>query len=105
MILAWSNEEAGRYLETFKAFEHKTADAIKPRTGDTKLDRLSTVLSNVRSVNKTDCLTLSTQFKSVADILTAEESSLRICSGFGDQKIRRFLEATGTGFDPTVYKD
>lgn len=41
VVLAWSNEEAARYLETFKAFEYKTADAIKPRTGDSALDRVS----------------------------------------------------------------
>ena len=40
VVLAWSNEEAARYLETFKAFEHKTADAIKPKTGNTVLDRV-----------------------------------------------------------------
>lgn len=39
VVLAWSNEEAARYLETFKAFEHKTADAIRPRTGDSTLDK------------------------------------------------------------------
>jgi DNA repair protein Rad10 len=62
MVLAWSNEEAGRYLETFKAFEHKTADAIKTKVGNSTLDRLTFVLSNIRSVNKTDSLTLATQF-------------------------------------------
>ena len=62
MVLAWSNEEAGRYLETFKAFEHKTADAIKAKVGDSTLDKLNSVLSNIRSVNKTDGLTLATQF-------------------------------------------
>ena len=62
VILAWSSEEAARYLETFKAFEHKSADAIKSKAGDTQLDRLHGILSNVRTVNKTDVLTLSTNF-------------------------------------------
>lgn len=34
-----SNEEAGRYLETFKAFEHKDASAIKARVGHSTLEK------------------------------------------------------------------
>ncbi len=40
LVLSWSNEEAARYLETFKAFERKTADSIKARVGDTHLERV-----------------------------------------------------------------
>lgn len=40
LLLSWSNEEAGRYLETFKAFEHKTPDAIKARTGESSLEKV-----------------------------------------------------------------
>lgn len=31
LILAWSPEEAGRYLETYKSYEHKPIDALKER--------------------------------------------------------------------------
>lgn len=62
LLLAWSNEEAARYLETFKAFEHKVADAIRPKAGNTVLDKVSSLLTHIKSVNRTDALTLSTHF-------------------------------------------
>lgn len=38
LILSWSSEEAGRYLETFKAYEHKSADLISEKTGTTSFE-------------------------------------------------------------------
>jgi len=31
LLLTWSAEEAARYLETYKAYEHKPADMMKAR--------------------------------------------------------------------------
>lgn len=103
IVLAWSNEEAGRYLETFKAFENKSADAIQAKAGDSTLEKLHAVLSQVRAVNKTDSLTLATQFSTVADILCAEQADLLLCPGFGPQKAQRFTEAMNSCFDPSLY--
>ena len=103
IVLAWSNEEAGRYLETFKAFENKPADAIQPKTGDSTLERLYAVLSPVRAVNKTDALTLATQFPTVADMLCAGSAELLLCPGFGPQKAQRLAEVMQTCFDPSLY--
>lgn len=38
LILSWSSEEAGRYLETFKMYENKPADMIKEKTGTTPFE-------------------------------------------------------------------
>ena len=38
LILSWSSEEAGRYLETFKVYENKPADLIKEKTGNTPFE-------------------------------------------------------------------
>jgi hypothetical protein len=38
LILAWSSEEAGRYLETFKSYENKSADLISEKVGNTSFE-------------------------------------------------------------------
>lgn len=51
LILSWSSEEAGRYLETFKVYENKPADLITEKTGNTpfeivKIMRIHTGFNN-----------------------------------------------------------
>lgn len=43
LILSWSSEEAGRYLETFKAYEHKSVDLISEKTGNTPYEIVHTL--------------------------------------------------------------
>ncbi len=41
LVCAWSPEEAARYLETFKLYEHKTAEGIQERTEHDYTSRLA----------------------------------------------------------------
>lgn len=41
VVLAWEDEEAARYIETLKAYEYKSPEAIRERTGDTPIDKVS----------------------------------------------------------------
>ena len=41
LVCAWSAEEVARYLETFKLYEHKTAEAIQERTENDYASRLA----------------------------------------------------------------
>ncbi|KND01765.1 DNA repair protein rad10 [Spizellomyces punctatus DAOM BR117] len=93
LILAWSQEEAGRYLETFKAYEHKPPDLIKERVDPDYLSKLTDALTQVKSVNKTDVLTLASAFGSLQNIMSASQEELAQCPGFGEQKVRRLYEA------------
>lgn len=43
----------------------------------------------MRSVNKTDALTLLRNFGTIADILKASPETLSLCPGFGIQKAKR----------------
>ncbi|TPX43350.1 hypothetical protein SeMB42_g04754 [Synchytrium endobioticum] len=88
LILSWSAEEAGRYLETFKAYESKPPDFIKEKVDDDYLSKLTDVLTQVKSVNKTDVVTLATTFGSLRNIIAATPEELNMCPGFGDQKVR-----------------
>lgn len=89
LMLAWSAEEAGRYLETYKAFENKGPDMIRERVQDEFLAKMADCLTNVKSVNKTDVLTLLGTFGSLKQVTEAKADQLAMCPGFGEQKVKR----------------
>lgn len=62
LVCAWSNEEAARYIETYKAYENKPPDAIKERVENDYLSKLTDGLTQIPSINKTDIVTLSSTF-------------------------------------------
>ncbi|KAF9933698.1 ssDNA endonuclease and repair protein rad10 [Linnemannia zychae] len=93
LICAWSNEEAARYIETFKAYENKPPDAIKERTENDYLSKLTDGLTQIPSINKTDVVTLATTFGSFKNIMDASADELGLLPGFGERKVKRLLEA------------
>ncbi|KAG0312679.1 ssDNA endonuclease and repair protein rad10 [Dissophora globulifera] len=93
IVCAWSNEEAARYIETFKAYEYKAPDAIKERVDNDYLSKLTDCLTQIQSVNKTDVVTLSSTFGSFKNIMDASVDELGVLPGFGERKVTRLLEA------------
>lgn len=102
VLLAWSNEEAARYIETFKAYELRSADALRTRTGERPYDKLAHALTRIRPLNKTDVSTLATVFTTPTEILCATPEDLQQCPGFGDLKIARFLSCLSAPLDPNL---
>ncbi|XP_041036028.1 DNA excision repair protein ERCC-1 isoform X2 [Carcharodon carcharias] len=92
LILAWSSEEAGRYLETYKAYENKPSDVLKERVENDYVSKVTDCLTTVKSVNKTDSLTLINTFKSLKDVVEASREELSLCPGLGPQKARRLFD-------------
>ncbi|CAO3612488.1 unnamed protein product [Mucor fragilis] len=92
LILAWSPEEAGRYLETYKAFENKAPDLIREKVDDEYFAKMTDCLTQIRSVNKTDVLTLLSTFGSLKQVADAKTDALAMCPGFGEQKVRRLQQ-------------
>lgn len=64
-MLAFSIEEAARYLETFKVYENKPASSIMEKVGEDYMAKFVDVLTSIRSVNKTDAGTLACNFGSL----------------------------------------
>jgi len=62
MVTASSVQEAATYIMTYKAFEHKPPDMLKERVQKDYPSQLQNVLTSVKGVNKTDVITLSTNF-------------------------------------------
>ncbi|XP_072345318.1 DNA excision repair protein ERCC-1-like [Scyliorhinus torazame] len=92
LILAWSSEEAGRYLETYKSYENKPSDMLKERVETDYLSKVTECVTTVKSVNKTDSMTLIGSFKSVKRLVEASREDLSLCPGLGPQKARRLFD-------------
>ena len=102
MILCWSNEECARYLETFKLYENKGAANIQEKAETEFVPQLNKVLTAVRSVNKTDVLTLLDTFGSLAGACHATEEQMVVGPGLGDKKVKRLHQALHAPFQPAA---
>ncbi|XP_011498080.1 PREDICTED: DNA excision repair protein ERCC-1, partial [Ceratosolen solmsi marchali] len=89
LMLAWSADEAGKMIETYKVYENKPADMIMERSDILPHQKLINALTTVRSLNKTDALTLLSTFGTFNAIIKASPESLSLCPGFGKQKAQR----------------
>ncbi|KAI8334416.1 restriction endonuclease type II-like protein [Chlamydoabsidia padenii] len=97
LMLSWSHEETARYLETYKAFESKPDDLIREKMNgpdeNDLIGKMTDTLTNIRTVNKTDVLTLLSTFGSFKGITEATPAQLALCPGFGELKVSRLQQA------------
>lgn len=113
LLLAWDAQEAGRIIETYKVFEHKPPDLImgKQENNSTLAGvsitlwicfhvvelqswnfycyQIADALTSIKSVNRTDAMTLMSNFQTLQNIYEASEEDLSLNPGFGPQKARR----------------
>lgn len=89
LILAWSPEEAGRYLETYKVYENKPADALQGYTEGDHFSKLTDCLTTLKGINKTDVVTLNSTFGNLAGMAAASKQDLSLLPGFGPLKAQR----------------
>jgi len=101
IMVAWTLEEAGIYLSTYKLFEHKPPDLIKERIDNDYASIIRSALTSVKSVNKTDVMTLRSNFGSFSNIVHATPEQLLQCPGFGNLKVRRLKDAVDRPFKPS----
>lgn len=105
LILAWSEEEAARYLETVKAFDGKDpSTVIGKHEPKTQHEKLVHVLGSITSVNKKDAGVLLTQFGSFQHLVAASVDELGVCPGVGPKKVRRLYEAFHRPFSTELVK-
>ncbi|KAL9447404.1 hypothetical protein AB3S75_014966 [Citrus x aurantiifolia] len=102
LLCAWSLEECGRYLETIKVYENKPADLIQGQMDTDYLSRLTHALTSVRSVNKTDVVTLGSTFGSLSHIMDASMEDLARCPGIGERKVKRLYDTFHEPFKRVV---
>ncbi|CCO32360.1 DNA excision repair protein ERCC-1 [Rhizoctonia solani AG-1 IB] len=88
--VAWSVEEVGKYIATYKLYEFKSHQLIQERVEADYQSVLRAALTTVRGVNRTDVMTLKTNFG--------------LCPGVGPTKVRRLREAFNKPFYSTGQK-
>lgn len=94
LILAWTEEEAARYLETFKALDGKDAASIQRNKEQTHFaDQVTDFLTTCKGINKTDAASVLTQFGSVRTAMAATPDELALISGLGEVKVKRLYDA------------
>jgi len=103
LICGWTYEECARYIETYRVYDQKKPDALHGRPGAAGQDyasRVTSALTQIRGVNRTDALTLASNFDSLGTILQAGVEDLRACPGLGPTKVKRMHEAFHAKFWP-----
>eukprot|EP00090_Calanus_glacialis_P005510 TRINITY_DN14268_c0_g1_i1.p1 TRINITY_DN14268_c0_g1~~TRINITY_DN14268_c0_g1_i1.p1 ORF type:complete len:251 (-),score=76.35 TRINITY_DN14268_c0_g1_i1:59-811(-) len=98
LMLAWSHEEAAGILETYKSFENKPPDMIMEKSGTEPHEKLIEALTSVKSVNKTDAVTLLGTFKTLREIVKATPEDLALCPGFGPNKAKKLHKVLNEAF-------
>lgn len=93
LILAWTEEEAARYIESYKALDGNDASMIQRKEKTNFIDQATEFLTGATSVNKTDAVSLLTQFKDLKSIARASREELVLVDGLGQKKIKSLSEA------------
>ena len=98
LILCWSSAEGARYLELFKTYENAAPTAIRQRQSERYGDRMVEFVTMPRSVNKTDAVSLVSQFGRVRTAVNAREEEVGGVAGWGEKKCKRWCGAVREPF-------
>ena len=98
IILCWSAQEAGRYLELFKSFEGAAPTGIKAHQSTSYSDKLVDFITVPRSINKTDAVGLVSSFGSVRTAITARPEEVALVDGWGEKKVERWCKTVREPF-------
>jgi len=98
LVLCWSSAEGGRYLELFKSFENAAPTAIKQHQSTSYSDRMVDFITTPRSVNKTDAVSLVSQFGSIRTAVNAGHEDVAGIAGWGEKKVERWCASVREPF-------
>ncbi|MCJ1273524.1 ssDNA endonuclease and repair protein rad10 [Puttea exsequens] len=90
LILCWSAQEAGRYLELYKSYEHASPTSIRAHQATSYSEKLVEFITVPRSINKTDALSLVSSFGSVRAAVNARPEEIGEITGWGEKKVQRW---------------
>jgi DNA excision repair protein ERCC-1 len=88
LILCWSAQEAGRYLELFKSYEHASPASIRAHQAESYKESLSEFVTTPRSINKTDAASLISNFGTLRAAVNAQPEELALVPGWGEKKVK-----------------
>ena len=93
LMLCWSNEEAAKYLESYKIFENKPADILMEQQAENDVSScIADSLTSIKKVNRTDAASLLALYGTFDSIITASEEDITLCPGLGPQKAQKLYQ-------------
>ena len=98
LVLCWTAQEAGRYLELFKSYEHASPASIRAHQAETYQESLTEFVTTPRSINKTDAASLISNFGSLRAAINAEPEELALVPGWGEKKIKDWCTTVREAF-------
>ncbi|RPB05340.1 hypothetical protein L873DRAFT_1797674 [Choiromyces venosus 120613-1] len=98
VILCWSAQEAGRYLEAYKSLEKTAPTTIMGRKEEEFGARMVECVTKVRSVNRVDAVSLVANFGSLRGAINAKGEEMGLIAGWGERKVVRWERAVGESF-------
>jgi DNA excision repair protein ERCC-1 len=98
LICCWSAAEAARYLELYKSYEKANFKAIQGQQGSKYAEKLVDFVTVPRGVNKTDAVSLVSNFGSLRNAINADPEQIAIIGGWGEVKVKRWCSAVEEPF-------
>ncbi|KAK0940756.1 ssDNA endonuclease and repair protein rad10 [Friedmanniomyces endolithicus] len=98
IVLCWSAAEGGRYLELFKTYENAAPTSIKQHQSTSYSDRMVDFITTPRSINKTDAVSLVSQFGTIRTAVNARHEDVATIAGWGEKKVQRWCAAVREPF-------
>ncbi|KAI9655365.1 MAG: ssDNA endonuclease and repair protein rad10 [Bathelium mastoideum] len=98
IVLCWSAQEAGRYLELYKQYEHAAPTSIKAHQATGYADRMTEFVTTPRSINKTDAVSLVSSFGSLRTAINARPEEISLIAGWGEKKVQRWCTSVREPF-------
>jgi len=98
LILCWSAQEAGRYLELFKSYEHASPASIRAHQAETYQESLTEFVTTPRNVNTTDAASLISNFGSLRNAVNAGPEELALIPGWGEKKVKSWCNTVREPF-------
>lgn len=98
VMLCWSAQEAGRYLELFKTFENAAPTSIRAQQSSSYSEKMVEFITVPRSINKTDAIGLVSNFGSIRTAINAGPEEIGLIAGWGEKKVQRWSNAVREPF-------
>jgi DNA excision repair protein ERCC-1 len=98
LILCWSAQEAGRYLELFKSYEHASPASIRAHQAESYRESLTEFITTPRSINKTDAASLISNYGTLKAAINAPPEELALIPGWGEKKVKDWWGAVRENF-------
>lgn len=98
IILCWSAQEAGRYLELYKSFENASPQSIRAHQASSYKESVTEFITTPRNINKTDAASLLSNFGSLRAAVSAHPEELALVPGWGEKKVKAWCSTVRENF-------